>query len=257
MDSMFMLYCEKRNANNHRLQCVGMDGICHQLWWIHCTHMGSANWLHRRTVNGPWTQRWTSSTDCIYVWSFFLYFLLSPFKPTLISVQYDNICIIYYIYIHILCVYIYIPHWHCDSLQFRMLKLEVLMLKQLCGQLCAWQKGPWWSHGRNIQHTTRLLPTVDGNQKSGINSPVEVGSLSTIIYRVFIHPRWLFGISEPSTVWPTEVGWFRKKNQLNSPCRFVISWITFPNHHFDVQVLCACLKSFEPKHQFLSVFPYL
>ena len=41
--------------------------------------------------------------------------------------------------------------------------------------------------------------TVDGNQKSGINSPVEVGSLSHYL-QGFIHPRWLFGISEPSTV---------------------------------------------------------
>ena len=38
--------------------------------------------------------------------------------------------------------------------------------------------------------------------KSG-DHHVEVGSLSMfipIIYKVFIHPTWLFGISEPSTV---------------------------------------------------------
>ncbi len=32
-------------------------------------------------------------------------------------------------------------------------------------------------------------------------SPVEVGSLSTIIYKEIYIPTWLFGISEPSTVW--------------------------------------------------------
>ena len=29
---------------------------------------------------------------------------------------------------------------------------------------------------------------------------VEVGSLSQFVYRGLIYPRWLFGISEPSTV---------------------------------------------------------
>ena len=37
--------------------------------------------------------------------------------------------------------------------------------------------------------------TVDGRNPA----PVEVGSLSHYL-QVFIHPRWLFGISEPSTV---------------------------------------------------------
>ena len=37
------------------------------------------------------------------------------------------------------------------------------------------------------------------NQKSGIKSPVEVGSLSHYL-QGFIHSRWLFGISEPSIV---------------------------------------------------------
>ena len=36
-------------------------------------------------------------------------------------------------------------------------------------------------------------------QESGINSPVEIGSLSHYL-QGFMHPRWLFGISEPSTV---------------------------------------------------------
>ena len=37
--------------------------------------------------------------------------------------------------------------------------------------------------------------TVDGRNPA----PVEVGSLSHYL-QVFLHPRWLFGISEPSTV---------------------------------------------------------
>ena len=36
--------------------------------------------------------------------------------------------------------------------------------------------------------------TVDGSEIRQ-ESPVEVGSVSTIIYQGFIHPRWLFGIS--------------------------------------------------------------
>ena len=39
-------------------------------------------------------------------------------------------------------------------------------------------------------------PTVDGRNPA----PVEVGSFSHYL-QGFIHPRWLFGISEPSTVW--------------------------------------------------------
>ena len=35
--------------------------------------------------------------------------------------------------------------------------------------------------------------------ESGINSPVEIGSLSHYL-QGFMHPKWLFGISEPSTV---------------------------------------------------------
>ena len=43
--------------------------------------------------------------------------------------------------------------------------------------------------------------TVDGNQKSGINSPVEGKVVEIPFFTNFQkHPRWLFGISEPSTV---------------------------------------------------------
>ena len=42
------------------------------------------------------------------------------------------------------------------------------------------------------------LYTVDGSEIRP--SPVEVGSLSNYL-QGFIHPRWLFGISEPSTIW--------------------------------------------------------
>ena len=40
--------------------------------------------------------------------------------------------------------------------------------------------------------------TVDGSEIRLL--PVEVGSLPHELY-FFLHPRWLFGISEPSTVW--------------------------------------------------------
>ena len=40
--------------------------------------------------------------------------------------------------------------------------------------------------------------TVDGNQKSGGNAPVEVGSLSHDLPG-FVHPRWLFGISSSNS----------------------------------------------------------
>ncbi len=49
---------------------------------------------------------------------------------------------------------------------------------------------------------TSLFPWQRGNTADGSEirlSPVEVGSLSGYL-RGFIHPRWLFGISEPSTV---------------------------------------------------------
>ena len=57
-----------------------------------------------------------------------------------------------------------------------------------------------------LYQKTRALSTShpshsDGNQKSGINAPVEVGSWNLPLFTGFgIHPRWLFGISEPSTV---------------------------------------------------------
>ena len=41
------------------------------------------------------------------------------------------------------------------------------------------------------------VPTVDGSEIR--RSPVEVCSLSRYL-QGFIHPSWLFGISEPSTV---------------------------------------------------------
>ena len=47
--------------------------------------------------------------------------------------------------------------------------------------------------------------TVDGSEIR--RSPVEVGSLSHYLYG-FIHLRWLFGISEPSTVGNTSTDHF-------------------------------------------------
>ena len=43
-----------------------------------------------------------------------------------------------------------------------------------------------------------FVTTVDGNQKSGVHSPVEVGSLSHYLPGV-VHPKWLAGFL-PSTV---------------------------------------------------------
>ena len=41
----------------------------------------------------------------------------------------------------------------------------------------------------------KLKPTVDGNQKSGFNSPVEVGSFISITYKVFYTTqRWFAGV---------------------------------------------------------------
>ena len=56
---------------------------------------------------------------------------------------------------------------------------------------------PWDS---NKLRLVRLLLLLIGHQKSGIHSPVEWTVVYPIIYKVFIHPRWLFGISEPSEV---------------------------------------------------------
>ena len=47
--------------------------------------------------------------------------------------------------------------------------------------------------------------TVDGSEM--LRSPVEVGRLSHYL-QGFIHPRWLFGISEPSAVWLFGLGIF-------------------------------------------------
>jgi len=50
-----------------------------------------------------------------------------------------------------------------------------------------------------------LRYTVDGSEMW--RSPVEVGRLSHYL-QGFIHPRWLFGISEPSAVWLFGLGIF-------------------------------------------------
>ena len=51
--------------------------------------------------------------------------------------------------------------------------------------------------GQANQQLAFRSDTVDGNQKSG-DHQLEVGSLSSYV-QSFIHSRWLFGISEPST----------------------------------------------------------
>ena len=77
------------------------------------------------------------------------------------------------------------------------------------------EKNPWLSsHGHQKARSTRQLvwnpskwsPTLRNFKtwycwwfRNPVNSPVEVDSLSHYL-QGFIHPRWLFGISEPSTV---------------------------------------------------------
>ena len=59
-----------------------------------------------------------------------------------------------------------------------------------------WKVTAYGSYGR-------FIPATDGNQKSGINSPVEGGRLvvELLLFTKFhISKRCLFGISEPSTV---------------------------------------------------------
>ena len=51
---------------------------------------------------------------------------------------------------------------------------------------------------KTSQKEVELSNTVDG--WNPVNSPVEVGSLSHYYLQGFLHLRWLFGISEPSTV---------------------------------------------------------
>ena len=59
----------------------------------------------------------------------------------------------------------------------------------------------YWIPSSNRPAENRKL--LDGNQKSGgIHSPVEgmVVDIPLFTRVLYIHPRWLFGISEPSTV---------------------------------------------------------
>ena len=49
-----------------------------------------------------------------------------------------------------------------------------------------------------LKHARVVIDTVDGSEIR--HPPVEVGGLSQYLQGFGIHPRWLFGISEPSTV---------------------------------------------------------
>ena len=71
---------------------------------------------------------------------------------------------------------------------------------------------------RNMAHA------VDGLEIRG--SPVEVGSLSHYL-QGFIHPRWVFGISEPSTVcfWPSEIPKFEDAKPILE--KFSLLYIRF------------------------------
>ena len=61
----------------------------------------------------------------------------------------------------------------------------------------------WWNLARIVWGDT-----VDGNQKSGINSPVEVGSWNPLIYTILHHHSWLFGISSTNST-PEKCGFGR------------------------------------------------
>ena len=59
--------------------------------------------------------------------------------------------------------------------------------------------------------------TVAGG-RNPVNSQVEVGSLSHYLHGFGIHPRWLFGISEPSTVAVNCLGWSYNDSALFCAC---------------------------------------
>ena len=61
---------------------------------------------------------------------------------------------------------------------------------------CLVSVGNYSTYALEIKHV-HISHTVDDSKIR--RSPVEVGSLSTIIYTFFSHPRWC-RISEPSTV---------------------------------------------------------
>ena len=59
---------------------------------------------------------------------------------------------------------------------------------------------------------------VDGSEIR--RSPVDMVNIP-IIYKGFIHPRWLFGISEPSTVINGDLNGFEKETAWNN---FMEKW---------------------------------
>ena len=78
--------------------------------------------------------------------------------------------------------------------------------------------------------------------------PVELGSENPIIYRGFIDPRWLFGISEPSTacgdLWPKMVGVVKKCGAKNKETRCQCIMYSPPqNSGTKDLVFCKCLYS--------------
>ncbi len=73
--------------------------------------------------------------------------------------------------------------------------------------------------------------TVDGNQKS-VPAPVEVGSWNLPLFiGFFLHARWLFGISEPSTV--SKCGEFREGNQRNQKMAPACEPLSFTSRDLD------------------------
>ena len=79
----------------------------------------------------------------------------------------------------------------------------------------------WWLEDDIVSKTAKLVILFRGHGSEIRRSPVEVGSLSHYSYRVytFTHPRWLFGISDPSTVVPTSYNPWVGNHRVKIPWR--------------------------------------
>ena len=77
------------------------------------------------------------------------------------------------------------------------MKLELILRWTILFLLYIWKSlgSPVGSMGKKLAQELLLMVEIR-------RSPVEVGSL-TYFLQGFIHARWLFGISEPSTIWST------------------------------------------------------
>ena len=100
---------------------------------------------------------------------------------------------------------------------FVLYKLGVWLLGELLWEMFMFRNGDNCKllrvekHVINIYFRNWWSDTVDGRTPA----PVEVGSLSHYL-QGFIHPRWLFGISEPSTLSHcTKVKWKKLRSSLS------------------------------------------